>query len=65
MPKNLQNREKFLKIYNNLPLSERKGAILVLDDKEPISWEVAYIEISNNTLLGKIILKKLKSMSII
>lgn len=60
----MQNREKFLKIYTNLPLNERKEAILVLD-KEPISWEVAHIEVINKTNLSKIILKKLKSMDII
>jgi len=59
------NREEFLKVYTNLPLNLRKEAILVLDEKGPISWEVAYLEVENKTKLGDIILKKLAEMEII
>lgn len=57
-------RERFLKIYANLPLGLRREIILVLD-KEPITWNVAYIEIENNTEKGKIVLKKLEELKII
>ncbi|MDP4012916.1 MAG: hypothetical protein Q8R00_04910 [Candidatus Nanoarchaeia archaeon] len=57
-------KEKFLKVYADTPLSLRKEIIAILDD-EPVSWNVAYIEISNNTEKGKKILKKLKEMEII
>lgn len=57
-------REKFLKIYSDLPLRMRKEIILVLED-EPITWNVAYIEIENNTKFGEKILKKLAEMEII
>lgn len=57
-------REKFLKIYSNLPLNLRKEIILIID-KEPITWNVAYIEVSNNTKKSKEILKKLKELDII
>lgn len=57
-------REKFLKIYANLPLGVRKEIILTLDDK-PITWDVAFIEINNNTKISKIILEKLKRLDII
>jgi len=57
-------KERFLKIYSNLPLELRKEIILVLD-KEPITWNVAFVEISNNTEKSSIILKKLESLGII
>lgn len=57
-------KEKFLKIYSNLPLELRKEIILVLD-KKPITWNVAFIEISNNTKKASIILKKLELLGII
>ncbi len=58
-------RENFLKLYSNMPLNLRKEVILVLKEKGPISWEVAYLEVKNKTELGKIILKKLSELKII
>ena len=55
---------RFYKVYDNLPLEERKQVILVLG-KEPISWEVARNEIINKTERGKAILEKLIQLSII
>jgi len=57
-------REKFLKIYADIPLNLRKEIILVLGD-EPISWNVAFVEISNKTNKSEIILKKLNELRII
>lgn len=57
-------REKFLKIYSNLPIKTREEIIVVIEDK-PISWNVAYIEVKNNTKLGEEILLKLKKMDIL
>ncbi len=57
-------RERFLKIYSNIPLGLRKEIILVIDG-EPITWNVAYIEVKNDTEKGKKILKKLKELEII
>ncbi len=57
-------RERFLKIYSNLPLGLRKEIILVMDG-EPITWNAAYIEVKNNTSKGKKILKMLKELDII
>lgn len=59
------SREKFLKIYANIPINLRKDIILVLEDKGPITWDVAYLEINNNTALGQTILKKLEELRII
>lgn len=58
-------REKFLKVYSNLPLNLRKETVLVLKDKGPITWEVAYFEVENKTKLGESILKRLERMKII
>lgn len=58
-------RERFLKIYANLPLNIREEIICVLDKKGPITWNVAYLEIKNNTKLGEEILRKLEESKII
>lgn len=56
--------ERFMKVYVNLPINLRKEVIVVID-KEPISWDVAHNEISHNTELGKKILKRLIELNII
>ncbi|MBI2664505.1 hypothetical protein HYX10_04145 [Candidatus Woesearchaeota archaeon] len=60
----MNSKERFLKIYANIPLSLRKEAVLVIDD-EPVSWNAAYIEVFNNTEKSKDILKKLDELRII
>ena len=57
-------RERFLKIYANLPLALRNEIILVLND-EPISWKVAYIEVYNNSEKSIKIIKRLEELKII
>lgn len=52
-------KDKFYKIYSNLPLNLRDEIILVLS-KEPITWRIAKLEIDNNTEIGNIILEKLE-----
>ena len=54
-------REKFLKIFSNL-LSDERDQIIVIIDGKPYTWNRAYDEIRNNTLLGGKILKKMTSM---
>ncbi|NQV12730.1 MAG: hypothetical protein HQ530_00305 [Parcubacteria group bacterium] len=58
-------KERFLEIYANLPLGVRREIILVLDDEEPITWEVAFVEIKSDTPLSAVILKKLEKLEII
>ncbi|MBI5072734.1 hypothetical protein HZA99_02865 [Candidatus Woesearchaeota archaeon] len=58
-------RERFLKVYANLPLNIRKEIIVVLEKVGPVSWDIAYLEIQNKTKTGEIILKKLEKMGII
>ncbi len=55
---------KFIKIYSKLPARIR-GDIIVVIDKKPYTWDVAYFEINNDTLTGKKILEKLVELEII
>lgn len=57
-------KDRFVRIYAGLPLGIRKEIILVLDG-EPITWAVAYIEVINDTEVGKRILEKLGKLGII
>ncbi len=57
-------RAKFLKIYADIPESIRSDIIIVVD-KKPYSWNSAFIEIKDNTQLGKKILKILEELEII
>ena len=59
------SREKFMKVYSQLPLNLRKEIILVLEKEGPITWDVAYLEIDNKTKLGNRILRKLEKLNII
>jgi len=61
-------RERFLRVYANLPLNSRKEIILVLEEKgikQPITWAVAYLEVKNNTPTGEKILEKLDELKLI
>lgn len=57
-------KEEFFKIYANLSLDLRKEIILVID-KKPITWNVAFQEIDQGTKLGDTILKKLAELELI
>ena len=56
--------ERFFKVYAGVPLEERKVPLVVLDD-QPINWNLAYEEISNQTERGEKILKILIKLEII
>lgn len=60
----MTNKEKFFKVYANLPLNLRDEIVLVIDD-EPITWKIAYLEIKENTKLGERILEKLEALEFI
>jgi len=57
-------KSRFYKVYANVPLNLRSEIVLVLD-KEPISWSVAYIEIETNSARVEQILTELEKLSII
>ncbi len=60
----MNGQEKFFKVYSGLPLDERDKVVVFIDE-EPISWNLAYQEIKNNTKNGEKILKILKILDII
>lgn len=57
-------KERFYKVYNNLPLNLREEVVLVINN-EPITWKVAKLEIDQNTKLSLEILEKLSELIII
>ena len=57
-------KAKFLKIYANVPEGLREDIIAVVDGKT-YTWNTSFIEIKNNTGLGKKILKELEVTKII
>lgn len=61
----MTGKDRFLNVYNNLPLNLRNEVVLVLPPQEPITWRVAYFEINNETKLGEQILSKLIELGII
>ncbi len=60
----MENKEKFLKIYANLPIGVRQEIVLVLDGR-PITWDVVYNEVASDTPLNKTILEKLEKLKFI
>jgi len=63
MEKGSDKREKFLKIYANVP-EDLRGDILVVVDDKSYTWNTAYLEIKDNTETGKKILKALEGIVI-
>jgi hypothetical protein len=57
-------KARFLGSYANLPMNIRKEIVSVIDGN-PISWNVAYLEIRRETKLGEKILNRLISLDIL
>lgn len=60
----MTSKDKFYKVYANLPLGLREEIVVVIDG-QPVSWQVAKMEIDNNTQTGEKILSKLEALKII
>ena len=60
----MDKEAKFYHVYCNLPLPIREEIIIVID-KEPISWKVAKLEVDNHTKIGQEILQKLVELDFI
>lgn len=58
-------KDRFFRTYANLPINLRGEIVLVLPNKGPITWQVAYVEIDGDTELGDLILIKLSELKII
>ena len=63
----LAPRERFLKIYANLPSQAREEIIYITEGKikKTYTWNAIYIEVINNTPLSESILSTLEKMNII
>ena len=59
------HKARFLKVYSNLPMNLRNDVVLALEEQGPITWNVAYIEINNETKLGEWMFDKLVKLEII
>ncbi len=60
----MDSRTKFLKIYANIPVALRSEIVLVIDG-EPVTWNVIWLEVEENTPISKKMLKKLELLKII
>jgi len=59
-----EKKVKFYQSYANLPLELRSEVCLVIDG-EPITWNVAKLEIDTGTVKGNEILQKLFDLLIL
>ena len=57
-------REAFLRAYANVPEGLREDIIILIEGKT-YTWNTAYLEIKENTLLGKKVLKALEELGIL
>jgi hypothetical protein len=57
-------KARFMKVYSDIPINIRREVIAIMGE-EPISWNVAFIEIKNETDLGEKILNKLIALGFI
>jgi len=58
-------KEKFFRVYANLPVGVRDQVVIVMPEVGPMSWNAAYVEVSNGTKLGDSIVEKLIELKII
>ncbi|MFA5130522.1 MAG: hypothetical protein WC477_06460 [Patescibacteria group bacterium] len=58
-------KERFLKVYSTIPLGARKEIVLTIENDAPIDWDVAFVEVKNDTELAKKILEKLELFQLI
>lgn len=58
-------KERFFRVYANLPIGLRDQVVVVMPDVGPMSWNAAYIEVNNDTKLGNAIVEKLIESKII
>ena len=59
-----EKRAKFIKSFADIPENLR-GDIVVVVDKKPYTWNTAFLEVKENTPLGKKILKTLEGIGIL
>lgn len=62
---NMQGKDRFLKVYANLPINLRNEVIVILPNVGPVTWNVAFLEIDGETELGKEVITTLVDLKII
>lgn len=58
-------KEKFLRIFANIPEKIRGEEVIAVVDDKPFTWNTAVIEVKNDTDLGRKILKQLEKIEVI
>ena len=58
------SKDRFLKVYSNLPEDVRKEVIIVMHEK-PYSWDSVFVEVNADTELSKAMITKLAKMELI
>jgi hypothetical protein len=58
-------KEKFMRIFANIPEKIRNEDVIAVVDDKPFTWNNAMIEIKNGTVLGGKILKMLERVGVI
>lgn len=61
----MEGKDRFIKVYANLPINLRNEVILVLPQIGAITWNVASLEVNGGTELGQTIINKLIELKII
>lgn len=55
---------RFLKVYANLPPRLKDQIVVVVDDK-PMTWNAVYLELQEESDIGKKAMKMLEEMEIV
>ena len=58
-------KERFFRVYANLPISLRDQVVISLPEIGPMSWNASYIEVNSGTKIGDTIVEKLIELNII
>ena len=56
--------ERFFKVFANLPINLRSEIAAVVDGN-PVTWNVAYLEIGSHTRLGEEIVRKMIELNLV
>lgn len=61
----MDKREKFMKMFANIPDKLRMEEVIAVVDDKPFTWNNAMIEIKNTTENGKKIIKMLEKVGVL
>ena len=58
-------KERFYKVFANVPIPERSSVIYVSQEHGPVSWRIVKLEVDHDTEFGDEALQALDRMGII